>query len=66
MDDCIKYIAIECETVEAKKELGQKIHEQLRGNQDYVDTNILLNIDEPLTVQLWFFKECKNIPEITI
>lgn len=64
--DCIRYLTINCNSVEAKKELGTKIHNQLVGNKDYIDSNIVLNIDEQYTVQLWFFKECESIPEITI
>ncbi len=66
MDDCKLYIKIEVSTEEEKFKIGNKIHEQLVGNKDYVDSNIVLNIDEPLTVQLWFFDVCENIPEICI
>lgn len=64
--DVKKYIQIEVQTEEEKKVIGTKIHEQLIGNQDYIDSNIILNIDEPYMVRLWFFKECENVPSITI
>lgn len=64
--DYVRYLAIECDSVEAKEQIGTKIHNQLRGNKDYIDCNIILNMDEPHTVQLWFFKECTTIPSIEI
>lgn len=64
--DIKRYIAIDCGSVEEKMKLGNSIHNQLAGNQDYIDSNIVLNLDEPYTVQLWFFKDCENIPPITI
>ena len=60
------YIQIEVQSEDEKKEIGNKIHKQLMGNQDYIDSNILLNIDEPYTIRLWIFKECKSVPSITI
>lgn len=60
------YIQIEVPTDEEKMKIGEKIHEQLRGNQDYIDNNIILNVDEMGAVRLWVFNECENIPQITI
>ena len=66
MDDVKMAIMIETESDEEKWRIGTLIHEQLRGNQDYIDSNILLNMDDPDTVRLYIFKECKNVPRITI
>lgn len=50
-----------------KIRIGDKIHNQLVGNQDYVDCRIVLNIDEPYMVSLWIDNNCVNpIPEIRI
>lgn len=46
--------------------IGNYIHEQLRGNKDYIDSNILLNIDTENEINLYVFKECKNVPTIII
>jgi len=61
-----RYIRIEASTEEEKARVGEKIHEQLVGNKDYVDSRIVLNIAQPLTVQLWILDGCENIPEICI
>ena len=37
-------ITIYCESDDLKKRVGTKIHEQLRGNQDYIDSRIILDI----------------------
>ena len=60
------YIKIEASTEEEKFKIGNKIHEQLVGNKDYIDSNIVLNIEQPLTVRLWIYDECEDIPEIRI
>lgn len=56
-------------TVNDEKEqmaIGNSIHEQLRGNKDYIDSNIVLNIDTDNEVNLYVFKECENVPTIII
>ena len=67
--DCLKYgkrfIKINIRESE-KMQLAEKIHKQLVGNKDYIESNILLNCDFPETIMIWIFKECENIPEITI
>ena len=53
-------------------ETMEKIHEQLVGNKDYIDSNIILN--DSLTrcdgtkneVRVYIFDECKNRPVIKI
>lgn len=37
-------ITIYCESDDLKKRVGTKIHEQLRGNPDYIDSRIVLDI----------------------
>lgn len=37
-------ITIYCEDRDLKRLVGSKIHEQLRGNQDYIDSRIILDI----------------------
>ena len=34
-------ITIYCESDDLKKRVGTKIHEQLRGNPDYIDSRIV-------------------------
>lgn len=58
-------IIITTDSNETKMEIGTKIHNQLRGNPDYVDSNIILNIDDDNTVLLLIYEEAV-IPEITI
>ena len=61
-----KVITIECSDNDEKMIVGNLIHKQLVGNKDYIDNNIILNIDTDNTVNLWIFKECKEIPQILI
>lgn len=51
---------------EEKMRIGKKIHEQLCGNPDYIDDRIILNIEEENEVWIGIFKDCENVPEITI
>lgn len=56
-------------TVKNEKEqmrIANSIHHQLVGNQDYIDSNIVLNIDENNTVRLYIFEECENEPDIIL
>ena len=67
MDSALKkVITIECSDNNEKMAVGNLIHKQLRGNEDYINNNIILNIDTDNTVKLWIFKECKEIPQILI
>lgn len=67
MSDKVKLeITIKTQSEEEKMEVGTRIHEQLRGNPDYVNNNIILNIDAENEVWLGIFKECENVPKITI
>ena len=43
------------------------VHEQLVGNPDYRENNIVLyGDDEKMIITLSIFKECTNVPKITI
>ena len=67
MDEQLK-MHITIRTVDDKEQMrvGNSIHHQLRGNKDYIDNNIILNIDTENEVNLYIFKECENIPDIII
>lgn len=65
--DLIRKMEIETQTKDECMRIGNLIGEQLRGNQDYIDNNIVLNYtDSDNVVRLYIFEECKNIPTITI
>lgn len=59
-------ITIETENDDKKMEIGNHIHEQLVGNKDYVDCNIILNVDERNKIRLIVYDECEYVPPITI
>ena len=66
-DKIIKAITIECTDDEERMRVGELIHKQLVGNEDYKNNNILLNCtDEPRTVLLYIFEGCKEVPQILI
>lgn len=66
----IKQITIKTDTEESKAEVLEKVHNQLKGNQDYIDCNIVLNDDNLGTddhlVNLYIFEEATNVPEIKL
>ena len=59
----MKEITIKCGSNKERNEVGSRIHEQLRGNTDYIDSDIVLNIDEDKTVSL-FITDGVTIPSI--
>jgi hypothetical protein len=61
-----KIIEIRCLSNEEKMKVGTLIHEQLAGNKDYIDSNIVLNIDEDCKVILIIYPECEEEPRILI
>lgn len=67
MDKDLK-MHITIRTIDEKEQLriGNSIHRQLVGNKDYIDCNIILNIDIGNEVNLYIYKECKNVPDIII
>jgi len=60
-----KHIIIENDSQEEAGRVLENIHKQLVGNQDYIDSNIVLN-DDGCTVHLYIFKETTNVPKIQI
>lgn len=36
---------------------GSKLHDILVGNEDYIENNIILNIEKPQIIELVFFPE---------
>ena len=46
-------IKIYCESNDLKKQVSMRIHEQLRGNPDYIDSRIILNIDDESRVCIY-------------
>lgn len=66
-DELIREIVIHTQNNEERAEIGQRIHRQLVGLQDYIDSNIVLNCDMyPCKVVVSIFKECKYMPPIAI
>lgn len=66
-EDVKLYIRIETISKDECMRIGTLIHDQLRGNKDYVDSNIVLNCtDSDNVVRLYIFKECENVPSFTI
>ena len=57
---------IDTDTNEEKERIGDAIHRQLKGNQDYIDCKIILNIDQPCRVILDIFDDATIIPVISI
>ncbi len=62
-----RVITIRTSTEQEKLEVGTKIHNQLVGNDDYINTRILLNMDDDENiVTLTIFEDSETIPEIKI
>lgn len=59
-----RHICIKTRSNYERNVLGLNIHNQLCGNPDYKNNNILLNIDDTNAVNLYIFDECKDIPEL--
>lgn len=67
MDKQLKmHITIRMVDDKEQMRVGNSIHHQLVGNKDYIDNNIILNIDMDNEVNLYIFKECENVPDIII
>lgn len=66
MEELKMHISIKTINNEEKMRIGNSIHDQLVGNSDYIDSNIILNIDDENEVNLYVFKECENVPKIII
>ena len=59
-------VSIKVSDEKEQMKIGNHIHEQLRGNRDYIDSNIVLNIDTDNEINLYVFEECAEIPSISI
>lgn len=59
-------ITIETTTKDEQMEISNSIHNQLKGNEDYINDNIVLNCNEENVTKLFIFNECKNVPKIII
>lgn len=72
--DVKKILIIKTSSKEDELSIGTQIHEQLRGNQDYIDSNIVLSISQSFTkgtmpdneVHLWISKDSSICPKIKI
>ena len=66
----MKKIIIECENEEEKGDVLNVIHLQLKGNQDYIDSNIVLSDDDDCLdqhiVTVYIMDEVKEMPKIII
>lgn len=60
------FIRIDTDSEEEKLRIGNEIHEQLRGNDDYINNRIILDISQPGIVYFWKCADCQSSPEITI
>ena len=49
-----------------KMRISNLIHNQLVGNKDYINCNIILNDYYEYEINLYIFNECKNVPNIVI
>lgn len=59
-------VRIETKSKQECTAIGTTIHDQLVGNQDYIDCNIILNIDNGNDIFIWVDPICKEIPEVRI
>ena len=67
MDNDFKmHIIIITNDNEEKRRIANLIHNQLVGNKDYIDCNIILNDYYENEINLYVFNECENIPNIVI
>ena len=66
MDELKYKVTIEIDDPDERLAIGTSIHEQLRGKQDYIDSNIVLDIFTNNTVELFIMSDCKELPKITI
>lgn len=66
MNELMCKMTIELSDADERMTVGTAIHEQLRGKQDYIDSNIILNIDTDYAVELYVMSDCKELPKIEI
>ena len=69
-----KVVTISCENLEETFRVAKSIHEQLVGNEDYINNEIVLHFSdkddiangEPDRVWLYISADVKSMPDITI
>ena len=67
MDEDFKmHIIIRTNDVKEKRRIANSIHQQLVGNKDYIDCNIILNDYYEDEINLYISNECENVPNIII
>ena len=67
MDEIIRSYRFKCRDEKDTMELADRIHEQLSGNVDYINDNIVLNIMKSKNVvRVFIFEECTYIPRLDI
>ena len=64
--DLKMHITIRTNDKDEQMRIGNSIHKQLVGNKDYIDSNIVLNLETDNEVNVYVFKECENVPDIII
>lgn len=60
------HIKITVQNDKEQEAIGNAIHEQLRGNPDYIENRIILNIDTDNEINLYVFDDCEEVPTIVI
>lgn len=53
-------ITIKTRNNQERNRIGEKIHNVLKGNPDYVNNAIVLNIDRDRRVRLWLYDESET------
>lgn len=53
-------ITIKTRNNQERNIIGEEIHNMLKGNPDYVNNAIVLNIDRNRRVQLWIYDESET------
>lgn len=70
MDKIKRQYTIKCVDVKDADMVANRLHEQLRGNEDYINSNIVLSkaaiCNGQGRVDIYVFDECKTDPTITL
>lgn len=67
-----KMVIIKTQSRQEELEIAEKIHNQLRGNEDYIDSRIVLNLSDTRDdgteneVHLYIFNDSISNPKIII
>ena len=59
-------MSIRTRSNEYKRKVGTAIHEQLKGNKDYINSLLRLNIDEDCLISLTVMEDCKSFPKVVL